>query len=428
MSDEEKFDAIVVGAGLAGSTVALKLAKAGLQVLLVERGNYAGAKNMSGGRLYTHTLEKLLPDFREKAPLERKITKERISILEGNRGTTVDFTSEMATLSESYSVLRGTFDRWLCEEAENEGAMVVSGIQANELLKDGNRVVGIRSGEDEFYADVVVIADGVNSILAEKAELRQRVIPTQMAVGAKDVYKLDAKTISDRFNVTDSDGAAWLFMGDFTYGLMGGGFIYTNKDTLSVGMVVGLSEIGKIRHNVEEMMNKFAEHPTVAPLLAGATLVERSGHVVPEGGWHCISTLSGDGFVIVGDAAGLCMNLGFTVRGMDLAIESGLCAADAILTAHRMQDYSAKRLRLYDDLFLSSACGKDMKHYQNMPHFMENPRIFQMYPAMVNSLMADVFTLNPNGATPLMNTLLKRVKSAGPLGLAMDVLKGVRSL
>ena len=215
--DEERFDAIVVGAGLAGCAAAYKMVQEGLEVLLIERGNYAGAKNMTGGRIYTHSLEKLIPDFREIAPLERKVTKEKISIISDNQATTIEYASnDYKENEESYTILRGRFDQWLAEQVEEAGGMVVAGVQADELILEDGKVVGVKVGEDDMYGNVVVIADGVNSMLAEKAGFRKPVTPEQMAVGAKDVYELSPELIEARFGQSEGEGTAWLSMGDVT--------------------------------------------------------------------------------------------------------------------------------------------------------------------------------------------------------------------
>ncbi len=428
--DEERFDAIVVGAGLAGCAAAYKMVQEGLEVLLIERGNYAGAKNMTGGRIYTHSLEKLIPDFREIAPLERKVTKEKISIISDNQATTIEYASnDHKENEESYTILRGRFDQWLAEQVEEAGGMVVAGVQADELILEDGKVVGVKVGEDDMYGNVVVIADGVNSMLAEKAGFRKPVTPEQMAVGAKDVYELSPELIEARFGQSEGEGTAWLSMGDVTRGLMGGGFIYTNKESISVGMVVSLAHIGQSDKNIEEMMNDFVATPAIAPLLKDAKLVERSGHVVPEAGFGGVSNLSGDGYVIVGDAAGLCMNLGYTVRGMDLAIESGIHAAQTIIEAKAAEDYSAAALKKYDDRVLNSpSIGGDMKLTAKFPEFMETDRIFKEYPQMVNGIMHDVFRVNDQGAEPIMKKKMRRVKKVGIINLAKDGWKGVHSL
>ena len=151
MSDTD-FDAIVVGAGLAGPVAALELARAGKSVLVVERGNFAGAKNMTGGRLYVHSLRNVFTDDElADAPFERKIVRERISLMAPDATTTIDFSSDAMDGEEtaSYSVLRAPFDQWLAAKAEDAGAEFIYGIPVEGLVKDeGGKVRGIRAGED----------------------------------------------------------------------------------------------------------------------------------------------------------------------------------------------------------------------------------------------------------------------------------------
>lgn len=274
----------------------------------------------------------------------------------------------------------------------------------------------------------MVLADGVNSLLAERAGLRAPITAAEVAVGAKEVYSFNKGVLEERLGLDGNDGLSWLFMGDITHGLMGGGFIYTNKNSLSIGVVVGLEHIGESDATIEDMMNEFMAYPTVARLLKGGKLLERSGHMVPEAGYKMVTTLSGDGFIIVGDAAGFCINMGYTVRGMDFAIASGMYAADAIIKAKRLGDYSAGALRYYDIMIEDSFVGKDLKTYRHFPEFLNNPRIFQKYPGMVNGIMSDVFTVNGDGAKPLVPKLLKRATGVGLVNLAMDALKGGRAL
>lgn len=332
---EEKFDAIIVGGGLAGSTAAYILAKEGLEVLLIERGNYGGSKNMTGGRLYSHSLEKIIPNFAEEAPVERRVVKERISMMTENDAVTLDYHSPRLaeTGSDSYVVMRGEFDRWLFNKAEEAGATAAAGIKVDQLILENNRVTGVICGGEEMKADVVILADGVNSILAENAGLRKGIKPSQVAVGVKEVYGLPAKVIEDRFGLTGDEGAAWLFAGSPSNGLIGGGFLYTNKESISIGLVLGLQHIGESDKTIEEMLVAFYNHPEIAPLIKDGKLLERSGHIVPEAGLSMVSTLYGDGYLICGDAAGFCLNIGYMVRGMDLAISSGELAAKAVLEA-----------------------------------------------------------------------------------------------
>lgn len=311
MSDAD-FDIIVVGSGCAGAVAAYVAASAGKSVLVVERGNYAGAKNMTGGRIYSHSLKEVFPDFESEAPLERKITHERIAMLNSDSEMTIDFTSPVLAEEgkDSYSVLRGPFDQWLAEKAEDAGAEYICGIAVEELLKDeSGKVVGIRAGEDEITSQVVIVAEGVNTLLSERCLGNARPAPHQMAVGIKEVFELPAGVIEDRFLLPEGEGAAMLFVGDCTHGKVGGGFLYTNRDSISLGLVATISTAADGGNDtpVYQMLEDFKNHPAVAPIIRGAKMVEHSGHMVPEGGYDMVPQYVFDGALLAGEAAGLCM-------------------------------------------------------------------------------------------------------------------------
>ena len=223
---QEKFDAIIVGAGPAGCAAAYTLAKAGLQVLVVERGKFVGAKNMMGGVLYGSALHSLIPNFWEEAPVERHITRHVVGFLSPKASLSIDFSSVSfdSTPYNAFTVLRAKFDRWFAAKAGEVGAIVATGLQADDLLWDGNRVVGIVAGGDEIPADVVIAADGVNSILAEKAGLRGKISPDQVNQGVKEVIKLPREVIEERFNLVGDSGTAMHLVGFCTKGVHGGGF------------------------------------------------------------------------------------------------------------------------------------------------------------------------------------------------------------
>ncbi|MDD6057403.1 MAG: FAD-dependent oxidoreductase [Clostridiales bacterium] len=187
MSSEEKFDVIVVGAGLAGNTAAYLMAKAGLEVLVIERGETIGGKNVTGGRMYSHSLEKIFPDFAKEAPVERKITREKISFMTGDSATTVEYAADK--LGEqgkaTYSICRAHFDPWLAGKAEEAGAMYVTGIRVDEVLLRDGKVCGVIAGGEEMEADVVLLADGVNSLLAQQLGMKKELDPSLVAVGVK---------------------------------------------------------------------------------------------------------------------------------------------------------------------------------------------------------------------------------------------------
>lgn len=428
MSD---FDAIVVGGGIAGTVAAYQLAKEGLGVLLIERGNYAGSKNMTGGRIYGHSLEKIFPNFAQEAPIERKITREKISLMTEESNFTIDYYSDLLGVqgSDSYSVLRGVFDQWLLEKAEEAGVEIITGIRVDDLIVREGKVCGVIAGEDALESDVTILADGVNSLLAQKLGFRGEIQPNQVAVGAKEVIELPASVIEDRFNCTGNEGTAWLFAGTPSAGRVGGGFLYTNKDSISIGVVSTLSDLIKGNTSVTQMLEDFKKHPVIEPLLKGGKLLEYSGHLVPEGGFDMIPQIIGDGVLVVGDAAGFCMNLGYAVRGMDFAVGSAECAAKAVVAAKNAQNFSKGFLECYRTFLYQSFVMKDLMHYKKFPHFLEHcPRIFDGYPRMAADMMADLFVVKGGTPQPLWKNMFKHLKKVGLLTLAKDAWKGVRSL
>ena len=190
MGNEDKFDAIIVGAGPAGTTAAYILAKAGLNVVLVERGAYAGAKNVFGGIFYTTVLNRLIPNFWEEAPVERHIKGLQIFLLSESNAVSIGVLSEehnKPPYNNSFTVSRAKFDQWYAGKAEEAGAFLATNTVVDDLLWEDGMVVGIkaRGEEGELYADVIIAADGANSLLAKKAGLRKEFVPRQVALGMK---------------------------------------------------------------------------------------------------------------------------------------------------------------------------------------------------------------------------------------------------
>ena len=431
---ETDFDAIVVGSGCAGAVAAYELAKAGKSVLVVERGNFAGAKNMTGGRIYSHSLKKVFPDFEQEAPLERKITHERMAFMDPAAQMAVDFTSpELAEEGkDSYSVLRAPFDQWLASKAEDAGAEYICGIAVEELLKDGaGRVTGVRAGEDEITAEVTILAEGCNTVLAEKCLGNPRPKPSQMAVGIKEVFELPAAQIEDRFLVPEDEGAAMLFVGDCTHGNVGGGFLYTNKDSISLGLVATISTAadGANPHPVYQMLEDFKGHPAVAPIIRGAKLVEHSGHMVPEGGYDMVPRYVFDGCLVAGETAGLCMNMGYQVRGMDFAVASGQMAGQAAVRALDAGDTSAAGLASYKTAMENSFVIQDLETFRKWPHTMEGwSSMFTDYPIMVKEIFNALFSVDGEPQKPLLKRMMPLVKKRGLFKLAGEMRKAVKSL
>ncbi|WP_421355783.1 FAD-dependent oxidoreductase FixC [Pseudocitrobacter faecalis] len=426
---EDIFDAIIVGAGLAGSVAALVLAREGADVLVIERGNAAGAKNVTGGRIYAHSLERIIPGFADTAPVERRITHEKLAFMTEKGAMTMDYLNadEASASQVSYSVLRSKFDAWLMAQAEEAGAQLITGIRVDNVVQRDGKVVGVEADGDILEANVVILADGVNSLLAEKLGMAKRVDAANVAVGVKELIELPKSVIEDRFQLQGNEGAACLFAGSPTDGLMGGGFLYTNEDTLSLGLVCGLHHLKDAKKSVPQMLEDFKQHPAVAPLIAGGKMVEYSAHVVPEAGMNMQPELIGDGVLIAGDAAGMCMNLGFTIRGMDLAVAAGEAAAKAVLSAKHNNDFSRNGLASYRQ-HLDNGPMRDMRMYQRLPAFLDNPRMFTRYPEMVVGVARDLFTIDGSAPVPMRKKILQHAKKVGFINLMKDGIKGVTVL
>jgi electron transfer flavoprotein-quinone oxidoreductase len=426
---EERFDAIVVGAGPAGSTAAYCMAKAGLEVLLIERGSTSGAKNMTGGRLYGHSLHKIIPNFWEEAPVERRVVRETVTFLTEESAISLDVKSEKFNEFPSFTILRAQFDTWLAGKAEEAGAMLATGVRVDKLLMENGRCVGVLSGEDEMFANVVIAADGVNSLLVRKAGLVEELSPKHVATGAKAVIELPKQVIEERFNLSEDTGAAQLYVGECTKGLQGGGFLYTNKNSVSLGLVITAEQFFHTEHRIIDLMEDFRMHPAVHPYIEGGKMVEYSGHLVPEGGLGMMPSLVNDGLLVVGDAAGLVLNTGWMVRGMDFAIASGEAAANSVIEAKKTGDYSKLGLSSYEKELESSFVLQDLKTYKRAPEFMENPRIFGLYPALVEEMMINLFAVRGEPALPLRKSMMQTIKrQGGVVEIAKDVWKGVKAL
>lgn len=429
---EADFDVIVVGAGCAGSVAAYVAASAGKSVLMVERGNYAGAKNMTGGRIYSHSLKEVFPDFEQEAPLERKITHERIALMDHESAMTIDFTSpELAREdADSYSVLRGPFDQWLAEKAEEAGVEAIYGIPVEELIKDeSGRVIGVRAGEDEITGQVVILCEGTNSMLAERCLGNPRPKANQMAVGIKETFELPASTIEDRFLTPEGEGAAMLFVGDCTNGHVGGGFMYANKESISLGLVATISTTAEQDMPIYQMMENFKNHPMVAPMIRGAKMVEHSGHMVPEGGYNMIPRYIFDGCLLAGETAGFCMNLGYQVRGMDFAVASGRMAAEAACEAIDKGDTSAAGLASYKTKLEDSFVIKDLQTFQAWPATMEHwDRMFTEYPTMVREIFNGLFAVDGKPQQHLAKRMMPIIKKRGLFSLFKEIRKAVKAL
>jgi len=423
----EKFDVIVVGGGLAGLAAAYTLAQHDLEVLVLERGDYCGAKNLTGGRLYINPIRNLFPDLWQKAPLERPIVREGVMIMAAEGSLAINYTgADLASEPyQSYSVLRAKFDRWFAREVERQGAAIVTKTRVSDVIIQDGQVCGVRADGEELRADVVIACDGVLSLIAEKAGLRKPGNAKDYAVGVKEVIELEAGLIEERFGLEGNEGAACLFMGAVTKGIFGGGFLYTNQNSLSLGIVVGISDLiaSESAVSIPALLEEFKQRPEIARLIKDGTSVEYGAHVIPEGGAAALTRLYGPGILVAGDAAGFAMNIGITVRGMEYAMASGYYAAQAVLKAREKNDYSVQALFSYEALLKESFVMKDFLNFKNAPLALSNPRLYSHYPELINDIMADLYSVPAGQKERLYPTIRKYLNWREMLAMAGDMRK-----
>jgi electron transfer flavoprotein-quinone oxidoreductase len=427
----EKVDVVIIGAGLAGLAAAYHLAEAGIETIVVERGDFPGAKNVTGGRLYLNPVRSYFPpDFWNDAPFERAVVKEKLTVMAEHASTTLEFFSEkFRDAPSSHTLLRAKFDQWLGDKARDQGAFIIPKNKVDDLIYDGARVVGVKSTEAELLCDVVVAADGVLSFTAERAQMRAPHNPHNYAVGVKEIIELPAETIQDRFGVSAGEGAAQLFFGSLTQGMLGGGFLYTNQENISLGMVVGIQALMKHQPRIEapELIELLKARPEIAPLIKGGNTVEYSAHVIPEGGIRALPRLVGDGILLAGDAAGFALNMGTTVRGMDFALASGALAARAIKAAKEKGDFGAASLGAYEQMLNASFVLQDLRTFRATLDVLDNPRMFTKYPTAIANILELVFAIDDKPKSKLATTALREaIKQFGNPNALRDALGMLR--
>ncbi|TEB09112.1 Electron transfer flavoprotein-ubiquinone oxidoreductase [Pelotomaculum propionicicum] len=425
---EEKFQVIIIGAGVAGSAAAYTLAKAGREVLVVDKGRAPGAKNMTGGRLYTYALKELMPEEWAEAPLEREVTREIMMMMTPADSVAVDSTFGSVN-QQSYTVLRARLDAWLAEKAEEAGAMMVPGSTVDGLIIRDGKVAGIKTGDEELEADLVISAEGANATVAERAGLIRPVELKDVAIGVKHVIKLSEEIINERFNTVSGKGAAVMCVGECSKGVSGGAFLYTNKDSISLGLVVDSQSWKNSRLPLADIAEELKRHPALARYIEGGDLVEYSAHLIPEGGFKSLPQLYADGFLLAGDAAGFVVNRGFTVRGMDYAMLSGIAAAETANEAIEAGVYSRSILKSYESR-LQQRVLKDLALFRNSHDYITRTRhVYKTYPRLAADLMRNIYNVDGSPAKLVSGLVKKTISGRVPyFDVLKDMFKGGRSL
>jgi electron-transferring-flavoprotein dehydrogenase len=387
MADREtlEVDVLIVGGGPAGLSAALRLTQlqtqAGgepLSVAVLEKSREAGAHMLSGAVLDPRALRELIPDFKEKgAPLAADVHDDRVYFLTRTGKIKFPFTPPPLTNHGNYIISLNRFVKWLSEQVERAGVDIFSGFAGSDVLMDGTRVLGVRTGDRgigkhgeqranfepgvDVRAKVTIFADGVRGNLTK--ELSRRLMlgegrePQVFAIGIKELWEVPPDRVPA--------GTVIHTMGyPLRFEEFGGGFIYAMPEgRLSVGFVVGLDYKDPM-FDPHVAFNHFKMHPLVAGILQGGQMVRYGAKALPEGGWYAIPRTYVDGGLIVGDAAGFLNS--FRLKGIHLAMKTGMLAAETAFDAIRAGDTSAGRLQAFEKKVDASDVKRELFPVRNV--------------------------------------------------------------
>ncbi|MEI7645006.1 MAG: FAD-dependent oxidoreductase [Chloroflexales bacterium] len=436
MGSKHTFDAIVVGGGPSGSAAALTMARAGLKTILIERGQFVGAKNFFGGVMYTHALADVLPEYWErKPPFERPVTEQGYWMLSPDSVVRIMHKSEhyKQEPAEAYTVLRALFDPWLAEQAVAAGALLITKTTVSHILQDAKgRVIGVRTDrpDGEVYAPIVIIAEGVNNLLTQKLGLIKNDLPPRfVALAVKEYISLPPKEIQARFGLSGpSEGAAIDVFGDATLGLPGTAFLYTDRNGLSIGVGMLLEEFVAHKLRPYEVLARFKNHPVIQPYLEGGKPLEYGAHLIPETGYDRMPKLSAAGVMVVGDAAGMVDAV--HREGTNLAMTAGKLAGTTAIAAHQANNFSAAFLKQYRQSLEASFVLKDMKQYRRMTDFLDStPHFMGTYANFLNDAALRYFTAHGMPKRDMEKQIVGLLQERRSFfGMAQDMLKLLRAM
>ncbi|MBX4995799.1 FAD-dependent oxidoreductase, partial [Rhizobium binae] len=387
---KSKFDAIVIGAGMSGNAAAYSMARRGLKVLQLERGEHSGSKNVQGAILYANMLEAIIPNFRDDAPLERHLVEQRFWLMDDSSHTGVHYRSDdfNELKPNRYTIIRAQFDKWFSSKVREAGGTVLCETTATKLARDrSGSVIGVYTDREGgvILADVVVLAEGVNGLLGTRAGLRDMPKPENVALAVKEMHFMPEEVIAERFGLTGGEGCVIEAGGTISRGMAGLGFLYTNKESISVGIGCLVSGLAESMENPYRLLDAFKQHPSIRPLLAGSEIKEYAAHLIPEGGFKAIPQLFGNGWVVVGDAAQL--NNAVHREGSNLAMTSGLMAGEAIFQIKSRGGLMTKHnLSLYKGMLDKSFVMKDLMKHKDLPSLLhtDSHNFLMTYPTLIS--------------------------------------------
>ncbi|MBN2027821.1 MAG: FAD-dependent monooxygenase [Actinobacteria bacterium] len=340
----EKVQCVVVGAGPAGSACALSLARKGIETVLLERGQRVGEKNVASFVLFTPVLDRLIPGFRNDAPLERPVSDHCLAYLGEKDMMQLRWRiQEHTDRGLAYTAYRSKFDAWLAGKAEEAGAELLTGVLVTDLIIENSRVAGVRIGDEELHADVVVGADGIHTVVGRAAGLVED-DPRTYLLGVKEILDLPPEVLEERFQLSPGEGICYEMVGYAVEDIMGATTLYTNRDSISLAIFGWVDQLRERGIDLHDRLERVKEHPFIASCIAGAELREYQAKIISNGGRIDFSKLYSHGVLLCGEAGGF---NDYAYIGVPPGMLSGMMAAETIEGAIRKGDYSADALSTY---------------------------------------------------------------------------------
>ena len=386
-------DVIVVGAGPCGISAAIEIAQAGKKVVLLDRAKYIGSKNMYGGAIYKTALKEIFQDDFNTLPYERIINSHSWAFL--NNTGSVCITYQDDENKEAYAVKRSSLEKWMIDIAKKRGVYFAPNTLVKNLIQQNGYVVGVETELEKYYAPIVILADGVNSLLAKELNLREKYEPKDVILSVKETIKLDKKTIEERFNLKDdlTNGVVKMLLGnpEGAKNIFMMGFLYTFKDTIMLGVGANLADLVKNKININDLLEYLKQHNDIQPLIKDGQSLEYSAHLIPETGYNKMPKLTGNGVIIAGDAAGFVNSIHF--EGTNYALISGKLAGKTAVNALNNNNYSQGYLSLYKKELDKSFILKDLYTYRNILNRLYDRRgsLMNYYPKKMKEFF-DIIT------------------------------------
>lgn len=431
-------DVAVVGAGRAGTAAAYKLASDGFEVALIERAKQPGMKNVTGGVLYGEVLEKLVPEFPDEAPLERHVVEHNIKLLHDDAEVSIGYRDLSLRDEPNYTLMLGKFDQWFVDKAVEQGVLFIPETTVRDVTQTEDGVVVHTDRENgDLTCRALIGADGINTTIGRVTDIRRTMRNEDMALSVKKVIDVGRDTIDERFNLDSDEGAAYIYTGFPEGAPTIGYFIYTFDEYISVGAVGGLETLRTLGDEgyaetgtpLYSLLEQFMELDTVRPYVQGDKLEEYQGILIPELSYSSLPDRYDRRIALVGDAAGLVLNKGYTFRGLDYGITSGLAAAESASECAADGNWEAFGQR-YDHKLENSYVLKDMKQHKHLPEFLKNERMYDAYPGIATETLRGMYASESDatGLTWRQAYRAFRRSDAGFRHLLKDGYRALRSL